>query len=125
VAFAANATSVLFLGPPGEEKTHLAVPLGLAAIARGLAVYFVTAHTLVQDLRRAHAENRLERQLRVYTAPRLLIIDELGAMALNSLEATLFFQLVSARRTLIVVESRSPVAGYPHSAGGNGPAFRP
>ncbi|MBC7077673.1 MAG: ATP-binding protein, partial [Synergistales bacterium] len=46
MAFVANATNVLFLGPPGVGKTHLAVALGLAAIEQGLAVYFVTAHTL-------------------------------------------------------------------------------
>lgn len=54
---------------------------------------------MLQDLRRAHAENRLERRLRVYTSPKLLVADELGYLALDSLEATLFFQLVSARYT--------------------------
>lgn len=73
--------------------------LGLAAIEQGLAVYFVTAHTLIQDLRRAHAENRLERRLRVYTASKLRIIGELGHLTMDSLEATLFFQLISARYT--------------------------
>jgi DNA replication protein DnaC len=99
MAFVANATNVLFLGPPGVGKTHLAVALGLAGIEQGLGVYFVTAYNLVQDLRRAYAENRLERRLRVYTGPRLLIIDELGYLTMDSLEATLFFQLVSARYT--------------------------
>ncbi|MGE5588188.1 MAG: ATP-binding protein [Clostridia bacterium] len=42
---------------------------------------------------------RLRRRLRVYTAPKLLIIDKLGYLAMDSLEATLFFQLISARYT--------------------------
>jgi len=99
MAFVANATNVLFLGPPGVGKTHLAVALGLKGIEQGLGVYFVTAHALLQDLRRAHAENRLERRLRVYTSPKILIVDELGYLAMDTLEATLFFQLVSARYT--------------------------
>lgn len=69
----------------------------MEAIQQGLSAYFVTAHTLLQDLRRAHAENRLQCRLRVYTSPKLLVVDELGYLALDSLEATLFFQLVSVR----------------------------
>ena len=99
MTFVANATNVLFLGPPGVGKTHLAVALGLQGIEQGLGVYFVTAHALLQDLRRAHGENRLERRLRVYTSPRILIVDELGYLSMDSVEATLFFQLVSARYT--------------------------
>jgi len=99
MTFVANATNVLFLGPPGVGKTHLAVALGLQGIEQGLVVYFVTAHALLQDLRRAYGENRLERRLRVYTSPRILIVDELGYLAMDSVEATLFFQLVSARYT--------------------------
>lgn len=51
-------------------KTHLAVALGLKAIEHGYGVYFVRAHQLLEDLRRAQAENRLERRMRVYLAPK-------------------------------------------------------
>ena len=62
---------------------HLAVPLGIKAIRHGIGVYFVTLHALVQDLRKAYAEQRLER-MRVYLAPKVLIIDEVGYLPFDS-----------------------------------------
>jgi DNA replication protein DnaC len=63
----------------------------------GQAAYFMTAHDLVTDLGRAYRELRLDRRLRVYLAPKVLIIDEMGYLPLDDLGATIFFQLVSAR----------------------------
>ena len=97
LSFAQQAHNVILLGPPGVGKTHLAVALGMEAILNSLGVYFVTAHALVEDLRQAHAENRLERRMRVYIAPKVLIVDELGYLPFDSLGATMLFQLVSAR----------------------------
>ena len=57
----------------------------------------MTAHDLVTDLGRAYREGRLDRRLRVYLAPKVLIIDEMGYLPLDDLGATIFFQLVSAR----------------------------
>lgn len=88
---------MIFLGPPGVGKTHLAVALGLQAISQGVGTYFIAAHDLVNDLRRAHAENRLERRLRVYLSPRLLIIDEMGHIPFANMEAQVFFQMISKR----------------------------
>lgn len=77
-------------------KTHLAVALGLKAIEHGYGVYFVRAHQLLEDLRRAQAENRLERRMRVYLAPKMLIIDEFGVWPYDRMAATILFSLVSA-----------------------------
>src|SRR5207237_9217037 len=92
-----GASNALLLRPPGVAKTHLSVSLAEAAIQAGFGAYSITAHDLVTDLGRAYREGRLDRRMRVYLAPRVLIIDEMGYLPLDDLGATIFFQLVSAR----------------------------
>jgi DNA replication protein DnaC len=97
LAFAADAANVILLGPPGVGKTHLAVALGVQAIEHGYGVYFVKAQDLLDDLRRAHVEHRLDRRMRVYLSPKVLIVDEFGVWPYDRTAATLLFALVSAR----------------------------
>ena len=83
---------MVFLGPPGVGKTHLSVALAETAIQAGYGAYFMTAHDLVTDLARAYREGRLDRRMRVYLAPKVLIIDEMGYLPLDEMGATIFFQ---------------------------------
>jgi DNA replication protein DnaC len=95
--FVHEAGNVVFLGPPGVGKTHLAVALTVEAIRAGFSAQFITAHDLVTDLGKAAREGRLERRLRAFVTPRILVIDEMGYLPLDEVGATLFFQLVTAR----------------------------
>ena len=70
LAFVAEATNVLLLGPPGVGKTHLAIALALRAIENGHGAYFIRAYDLMEDLRKARAEHNLDRRMKVYLAPR-------------------------------------------------------
>lgn len=106
----AHGENLLFLGPPGVGKTHLAIALGRAAIEAGYSVLFTTAPALVANLARAHTEGRLEERLAHYTKPKLLIVDELGYLPLTPNAAHLFFQLVSRRYergSLLITSNRT------------------
>jgi DNA replication protein DnaC len=95
--FVEHGENLVILGPPGVGKTHLAVGLGLKAIEHGYRVLFTTAAVLIAALTRALAEGRLDDKLKVYTVPRLLIVDEIGYLPIDRQGANLFFQLISRR----------------------------
>lgn len=89
--------NIIFLGPSGVGKTHLAISLGVSACQNGYTCYFTGFQTLMENLRRAAEGNRLRRKLLTYCKPHVLIIDELGYLPMDHHDANLLFQLVSAR----------------------------
>ena len=78
-------------------KTHLAIALALRAIENGHGAYFIRAYDLMEDLRKARAEHNLDRRMKVYLAPKVLVVDEFGIWPYDRESATAFFTLVSAR----------------------------
>lgn len=95
--FIDEGRNIIFLGPPGVGKTHLAIGLGVELAERGQRVYFTTVVDLVVKLTKALRENRLPRGIRNLTQPSLLIIDEVGYLKLDKTQASLLFQVISGR----------------------------
>lgn len=95
--FVEERSNVLFLGPPGVGKTHLAIALGVEAITQGYGVVFTTLAGLLANLERAKAQNKLEERLKALGQPRLLILDEIGYVPLDRWAATCLFQIVCQR----------------------------
>jgi DNA replication protein DnaC len=102
--------NIVFLGPPGTGKTHLAIALGMRACGAGHRVLFATAAGWVARLAEAHTAGRLQAELVRLGRYPLLVIDEVGYIPFEAEAANLFFQLVSSRyeRASVIVTSNKP-----------------
>jgi len=94
--FIQQKENVMFLGPPGVGKSHLAVALAIKAAHFGVSIYFTTMSDLMLKLKKDAADNRIGKG-RSYLKSGLLIVDEVGYMPVDRKEAHLFFQFVCYR----------------------------
>ena len=91
LSFLPRHENVIFLGPPGVGKTHLAISLAIKACHHGFKVYFTTMDTLMRKLKESQSKQK------AYLTSALVIVDEVGYLPIDSREAYLFFQFISRR----------------------------
>ena len=95
--FVENNENILFVGTPGVGKTHLAVSLGIECAKHRYSTYFIHFQDLMSQLKKALKENRLETRLKHFAKYKVLIIDEIGYLPIDTDASNIFFQLISKR----------------------------
>jgi len=113
--------NVIFLGPPGTGKTHLAIALGLKVAQAKHKVLFTTAVEVVTQLLAAEQTGSLDQTLHHLAQPELLIIDEVGYIPFAHAAANLFFQVVNRRYETgsIILTSNRAFSGWGEIFGGD------
>lgn len=109
--FLHQGENVLFLGPCGVGKTHIAVGLAVKALENGHRVYFLTLHDLVSKARAAREKSKLHVLERVIHRSDLFVLDELGFLPLAAEDATFLFEVINKRyhsqKSTIVTSNKS------------------
>lgn len=111
--------NLLFFGPPGVGKTHLAIALGIKAVETGYTVCFERVSNLIKILKTAKIQKKSEYRLRKILKSNLLIIDEIGYTPIERREANLFFNIVSEmyEKTSIIITSNKSFSQWAEMMG--------
>lgn len=95
--FIEEKTNIIFIGSSGVGKTHLATSLGIEAASQRISTYFINFALLMEKIKIATQENRLESVIKHYLKYTVLIIDEIGYLPIDRESSYGFFQLIASR----------------------------
>lgn len=102
--------NLLFFGPPGVGKTHLAIGFGIQAVEKGYKVCFERIQNLIKLLRTSEVQKTAGYRVQRIIKSDLLIIDEIGYTPITKAEANLFFSLISEmyeKSSVIITSNKS------------------
>ena len=108
--FLENNNNIILIGNSGVGKTHLATSIGIAAAKKRVSTYFINCNDLIENLKKAKSENRFANRLNHYARYKLLIIDEVGFLPIDSEGANMLFQLINKRyeKNSTIITSNKP-----------------
>lgn len=105
-----NRENLLFFGPPGIGKTHLAIAFGVAAVEKGYKVCFEKITNLVKLLKTSEIQKTSEYRIRRIMKSNMIIIDEIGYTPIEKREANLFFNMISEmyeKLSIVITSNKS------------------
>lgn len=95
--FIDEGANAVFLGPNGVGKSMITQNIAHAALLRGYTVRYTTASAMLAELASQDGSIALQRRLRRYCRPQLLVIDEVGYLSYDNRHADLLFEVVTRR----------------------------
>jgi DNA replication protein DnaC len=108
--FVERRENAILIGPAGVGKSHLAQSIGERACRNGHAVCYISAHRMLSQLRAARADHSYDKKLLRFTAPDVLIIDDLGLRPLDGDEPIDLYEIIRQRYergSMIVTSNRA------------------
>lgn len=96
-AFIRQKRDLLFLGPPGVGKSHLAQGIGIQNTKIGFHVLYRSIFDACNELREAETFQESKKVVQRYLKPDLLIIDDMGLKVLPPKAGEHLFEIIMRR----------------------------